>query len=164
MVSASATTATAASPWLPVIAAAVGAGAALIVGVLTQLWTGHRENARWSREREDRKDQWQREDQARRDQWQREDAQRWLQDRQQVYARLMAALDDWNVAVNQGMARRHTDALVGERSEYDSAEWNELSRAARAAEGLVELMAPESVRGLVRARCPAECRVSGPRS
>lgn len=82
--------------------------------------------------------------------WAHDETVRWLQDRQQAYARLMAALDDWDVAVNQGMARCHTDALVGERSAYDSAEWNELRRAARAAQGLVELMAPESVRGLAR--------------
>jgi hypothetical protein len=161
MVIASATTATAASPWLPVIAAAVGAGTALIVGVVTQLWTGHRENVRWSREQQDREDQWQREDQARRDQWQREredrqqqwqreDAQRWLQDRQQIYARLMAALDEWDVAVDNAVAQRHADALTGESREYDSTEWDELRRAARAAQGLVELMAPESVRGLAR--------------
>ena len=62
----------------------------------------------------------------------------------------MAALAEWDVAVNQGMARRRTDALVGEHSPYDSAEWDELRRAARAAQGLVELMAPESVRGLAR--------------
>ena len=98
------------------------------------------------------------------DQWQREDAQRWLQDRQQAYARLMAALDEWDVAVNQGMARRHTDALTGERSEYDPAEWKELRQAARAAQGLVELMAPESVRGRAspcwQGRRCSRCRVA----
>lgn len=53
------------SPWVPVLAAAVGAGAALVVGILTQLWTGRRENVRWSRERDDRKEQWRRERQDR---------------------------------------------------------------------------------------------------
>jgi hypothetical protein len=33
--------------------------------------------------------------------WAHDDAVRWLQDRQQAYARLMAALDDWDVAVNK---------------------------------------------------------------
>jgi hypothetical protein len=65
--SASAATGVTASPWVPVIAAAVGAGAALAVGILTQLLTGSRENLRWSREREDRKEQWQRERQDRLD-------------------------------------------------------------------------------------------------
>ncbi len=61
-----------ASPWVPVLAAAVGAGAAVVVGVLTQLWTGQRENIRWSREREDRRELWQRERQDRLDESLRE--------------------------------------------------------------------------------------------
>jgi hypothetical protein len=85
-----------------------------------------------------------------RQQWRRDEAVRWLQDRQQAYARLMAALDDWDVAVDKAVAQRHTDAVTGERREYDSAEWDELRRAARAAQGVVELMAPESVRGPAR--------------
>ena len=85
-----------------------------------------------------------------RQQWTHDEAARWLRDRQQAYARLMATLDDWDVVVNHGMARRHTDALVGERRAYASSEWNELRQAARTAQGLVELMAPESVRGLAR--------------
>lgn len=56
-----------ASPWVPVLAAAVGAGAALVVGILTQWWTGRRESVQWSREREDRKEQWERERQDRLD-------------------------------------------------------------------------------------------------
>jgi hypothetical protein len=56
------------SPWMPLLAAAVGAGAALIVGILTQLWTGHRENVRWTRERNEREAQWNRERQERQNQ------------------------------------------------------------------------------------------------
>jgi hypothetical protein len=63
----SAAAAATASPWVPVLAAVVGAGAALVVGILTQFWTGRRENIRWSREREDRKEQWGRERQDRLD-------------------------------------------------------------------------------------------------
>lgn len=85
-----------------------------------------------------------------RQRWTHDEAVRWLQDRQQAYGRLMGALDDWDVAVNQGVARRRIDALFGERRAYDSAEWNELRQAARTAHGVVELMAPESVRGLSR--------------
>lgn len=62
--SASAVTGTTASPWIPVLAAAVGATAALAVGLVTQLWTAHRENVRWSREAEERREQWQRERRA----------------------------------------------------------------------------------------------------
>jgi hypothetical protein len=62
----------------------------------------------------------------------------------------VTALDAWDVAANKAMAQRHTDALVGEPQEFDRAEWNELRQAARAAQGLVELMAPESVRGPAR--------------
>ena len=72
------TTATAtASPWIPVVAAAVGATAALVVGILTQFWTGQRENMRWLREQNDRKKQWARERKERKKQWQREDSFRW---------------------------------------------------------------------------------------
>jgi hypothetical protein len=60
------------SSWVPVIAAAVGAGSALIVGILTQLSAGHREDVRWSRERQDREEQWRRERQDREEQWGRE--------------------------------------------------------------------------------------------
>jgi hypothetical protein len=73
------------SPWPTLWAAAIGAGAALIVGILTQLWSGHLLRQQLDRAREDR-----------REQWQREDSLRWLQSRQQAYARLMAALTAWD--------------------------------------------------------------------
>ncbi len=85
-----------------------------------------------------------------RQQREHEKSVRWLQDRQQAYARLMAALAAWDVATNQGIAQRHTDRVIGERSEHDSSQWHELRRAAREEQGLVELMAPEFVRGRAR--------------
>ncbi len=92
--------------------------------------------------------------------WAHDERVRWLQDRQQAYARLMTALDDWDVAVDKAVAQRHTDAVTGGFREYDSAEWDELRRAARAAQGVVELMAPEWPANWIgpapaaRERCP----------
>jgi hypothetical protein len=157
--SASTTVAATPSPWFVVIAAAVGAGAALIVGILTQLWTGHRENVRWSREREDRDKQWEREGQARREQWgrerddrreqwQREDSLRWQQDRQRAYAGLMAALDEWDREMNSVVVDLKLAARLGERAEVEVDEIKRLGTVARQASALVQLMAPEAVRSL----------------
>jgi hypothetical protein len=129
--------------WVPLTTAAAGLVAGLAAGLAAAVWTqrrtDRREDVRWQRERDERQDQ-----------WRREDSLRWLQDRQQAYARLVAALDAWDVALTRAIAGRHTDALVGEQREFDKAEWNELSQAARSSQGLVELMAPESVRGRAR--------------
>jgi hypothetical protein len=116
------------SVWVPLVVAGVG----LLTTLAGVVYT------RWA----DRKD--------RRDQWRREDTQRWLPDRQEAYARLMAALAAWDASATQAIARRHTDAVVGERSAFDSAEWQKLRQATRDAQGLVELLAPESVRGIAR--------------
>lgn len=116
------------SIWVPL--AVAGAGFLTTLGGVVY--------TRWA----DRKD--------RREQWKREDTPRWLPDRQDAYARLMAALAAWDAATSQAIARRRSDAVVGKRSEFDSTEWQHLRRAYRDAEGLVELLAPESVRGIAR--------------
>lgn len=173
----SATVAATASPWVPVFAAAVGAGAALVVGVLTQLWTGHRENVRWSREREDRQKQWEREDQARQEQrrredqarqeewrrerddrqeqWQREDRLRWLQGKQAAYAGLIAGLDEWDHELGSARAARTVDAEFPDvqklwPQELDTAELKHRGKTARDALALVQFMAPKAVGGLAR--------------
>jgi signal transduction histidine kinase len=140
----SATAAIATVPlWVPLTTAGAGLVTGLAAGLAAAIWTqrrtDRREDVRWQRERGERQDQ-----------WQREDSLRWLQDRQVAYARLVTSLDAWDVAASKAIAQRHTDALVGELREFDRAEWNELRQAARAARGLVELMAPESVRGPAR--------------
>jgi hypothetical protein len=123
-----------------VIAAAVGAGAALIVGVLAQLWSGHRENVRWSREKEDREKLWQRERQDRQEQWQREDSLCWHQDRQQAYARLIAALNEWDNELRRAVAIRQNEAKFGEEREIDTTEIERRATAARETLPLVLFM------------------------
>jgi hypothetical protein len=142
--------ATTTNPWEPVLAAAVGAGAALIVGILTQLWTGHRENVRWDRERSERQNQWQREREDRQGQWRREDSQRWLQIRQQAYARLIADLHDWDDKLRPAVTRRKLDAEFGGRMEIDKTEAEQARRAAREDFALVQFMAPQELAGRAR--------------
>jgi hypothetical protein len=145
-----ATTATV-SAWVPVIAAAVGAGAALIVGVITQLWSGRRENQRWQRERDDRDAQWHRERQARQEQWEREDSLRWQQARQQAYAVFLSALDEWDTNLRSALASRKNDAALNDRTPLDAAAVDRTRRAAREQLPLVQFMAPKQTRGLARA-------------
>jgi hypothetical protein len=114
------------SIWVPLAVAALGIVATLGGVVLT----------RWADAR------------AQRDQWQHEQSVRWLQDRQQAYARLVAALDAWDVALITAIGERHDDDDAGERTDFEIAGWSELRNEARSAGALVELMAPDSVRGL----------------
>jgi hypothetical protein len=116
------------SVWVPLVTAAVGLLAGLGASILTQHWADRRENARWERE----------------------DSQRRLQDRQQVYARLMAALYAWDDELRRARADRNIGALLNERSELDTAELRRLRMAAREARALVDLMAPDSVRSLAK--------------
>jgi hypothetical protein len=122
------------SPWVPVIAASVGAAAALIVGVLTQLWSGRRERQQWERERKDRQQQ-----------WERERASRWLQDRQQTYARLLAALHEWDDFLTQAVTKRQTDLVIGEHTSLDKAGYDAAAKAVMETLPLVEFMASSSV-------------------
>jgi hypothetical protein len=129
--------------WVPLATAAAGLiggiGGGLAAAVWTQRKTREREDARWQREREDRADQWRHEDRL-----------RWLQDRQQVYARLLAALYEWDRWLLSGIETRRSDLKQGQRSELDTAERIRVSKAAREALPLVQFMAPESVRLLAR--------------
>ena len=154
------TTATAAaSPWIPVVAAAVGATAALVVGILTQFWTGQRENTRWFREQNDRKKQWARERKERKKQWQREDSFRWHQDRQQAYARLLTALDEWDRAIKPAMAALQTDPdTKGDKAKESMAELDRARRAAHEALGIVRFIGSTAVGELALATANAHDR------
>ena len=150
------------SPWVPVIAASLGAGAALFVGVLTQWGSSRREKQRWDREREDRQEQWlqeaksrrkqwQQERRARQEQWQREDSLRWHQELQQAYARLMAALDEWDRELLSVVTTRIRAARTNEPPEIEMEELTRLGETAGKASALVQLMAPETVGSLAEA-------------
>jgi hypothetical protein len=134
------TTAAAASPWVPVVAASVGAGAALIVGVLTQWWSTRRENQRWERERGERQKQ-----------WQREDSLRWHQDRQQTYSSFLSALFEWDGRLAAARAGRVNDAAVNTTTALDAGGFNLARRAAREQMTSVLLMAPKETRQLATA-------------
>jgi hypothetical protein len=129
--------------WIPLTAAAVGLiggiGGGLAAAVWTQRKTREREDARWQRERGDRGDQ-----------WRREDSLRWLQDRQQAYARLMAALYEWDGVLLSAVASRHNDLALKQRTELDTAERIRVSRTAREALPLVQFMAPDIIRSRAR--------------
>jgi hypothetical protein len=116
------------SVWVPLVTAAVGLLAGLGTSIVTQRRADSREDARWKRE----------------------DSQRRLQDRQEAYARLMAALYAWDDELRRARADRNVGALLNERSELDTAELRRLRMAAREARALVDLMAPDSVRSLAK--------------
>ncbi len=137
-------TATATVPlWVPLTTAAAGLVAGLVAGLGAAVWTqqrtDRREDVRWERERGDRQDQ-----------WRREDSLRWLQDRQQAYAKLIAALYEWDVVLRSAIANRKNDAALNERTELDTAEMWRARRVARVALPLVEFMAPQTVRSRAR--------------
>jgi hypothetical protein len=116
-----------------------GLGAGLGAAVWTQRETRRREDVRWQRERDDRRDQWRREDEL-----------RWLQDRQQAYARLMAALYEWDRVLLSAVASRQNDLALNRRTELDTAERTQVSKAAREALPLVQFMAPQTIRSRAR--------------
>jgi hypothetical protein len=123
--------------------------------ILTQRRTDRREDVRWKREQGERKDQWQRERDDRQEQWKREDSLRWLQDKQAAYARLIAALDEWDQELGSARAARTIDAEFREYQELwpkelDAAELKRRDKAAREALPLVQFMAPKAVGGLAR--------------
>jgi len=116
------------SVWVPLVTAAMGLLAGLGASILTQYWADRREDARWERD---------------------ESQRRW-QDRQQIYAHLMAALYAWDDELRRARADRNIGALLNERSELDTAELRRLRMAAREARALVDLMAPDSLRSLAK--------------
>jgi hypothetical protein len=138
------------NPWVPVIAAAVGAGAALIVGVITALTAGHRETVRWERERTAREKQWERERDERRDQWGREDSLRWVQTRQQAYAQLVADLRTWDSELLGLLTVLKLDKQFGTDTNIDKTEAEQAQHAARDALTLAEFLAPDPVAGQAR--------------
>ena len=127
------------SIWIPLATAAVGLLAGLATSIITQRRADSREDVRWKRE-----------GLARREQWEREDSQRRLQDRQQAYARLMAALYAWDDELRRARADPDIAVSLNDRSELDTAELRRLRAAAREARALVDLMAPEPVRELAK--------------
>lgn len=131
--------------WAPVAAAAVGAAAALGAAVLAQQRADRREDKRWAREREDRREQWERERQDRQEQWQREDSLRWLQDRQQAYARLLAALDEWDTRLRDAYGIRRRDAELNARTELDTSGIEHAGEAARSAIDSARFMGSKDV-------------------
>jgi hypothetical protein len=133
--------------WVTVVAASVGAGAAIIVGIITALATGHRENVRWGRERTERDRQWQRERDERRDQWEREDSLRWVQTRQEAYARLIADLRDWDSELLSALTVLKLNGQYGDDREIDKTGAEQAQSAARDAMTLAEFLAPNSVAG-----------------
>jgi hypothetical protein len=130
--------------WVPLMIAAVGLATTIGAAVLTQWWASRREDVRWGRERDDRQEQ-----------WKREDSLRWLQDRQQAYARLIAALDEWDHELGSARAALTIDAEFAEYEklwpkELDTAELKRRGKTARDALALVQFMAPKAVGGLAR--------------
>lgn len=123
--------------WVSLATAALGLVAGLAAAAWTQRRADRREDVRWERERDDRQDQ-----------WRREDSQRWLQHRQQAYARLIAALYEWDAVLRSAGASRKNDAALNERTELDTDALSAASRAAREALPLVQFMAPQAVRSL----------------
>ena len=125
-----------ASVWVPLVTAGIGLitglAAGLVSAILTRRWASADRVA-------DR---------------QREDQLRWQADRMQIYARLISALDDWDRVLRTAVARKKTAAVAGAAgADGPSLDANECDRV-RAAAGdqlaLVELMAPEDVRGRAR--------------
>ena len=144
----------AATVWVPLVAAGAGLvagiGAAMGAAIWAQRRTDFREDDRWRRERGDRQDQWERERDDRWDQWQREDSLRWRQERQQAYARLIAALYEWDDKLASARAARTDDANSGEQGEPDTAGLERSATAARQIVPLVQFMAPKTVGALAR--------------
>ena len=137
------------SVWVPLLiafvslfSAFVGAVVAVVVTVLTHL-------LRERREREQELLRWQREREERREQWGREDAERWRRDRMASYAELLVAVERWlDVArVEKPYPLTGRRAISREGEERLRRAHSEIDKAQIA----VELLAPESIRGRVRA-------------
>jgi hypothetical protein len=118
--------------WVPLVAAAAGVVAGLVTGlggaILTRRWGS----------------------QDRREQWLREDSQRWLKDRLQTYARLVSALDEWEGVIVTATVKRRVAAVAGDQPSFDAGAWDHARDATNDVLALVELTAPENVRGRAR--------------
>lgn len=118
--------------WVPLLTAGVG----LIAGLVSGLGGTILSQRRASKDRLD--------------QWQREDSLRWQQDRLRIYGQLISALDAWDAELRTATARRKVAAITGEPPSFNDDEWQRLRRATSDVLALVELMAPEEVRGTAR--------------
>jgi hypothetical protein len=126
-----------ASTWVPLVTAAAGLIAGLITGLGTTILT-----RRWASE-------------DRAAAWQREDSLRWQQDRLQVYARLISALEAWDAELRRVLDTRIAAGASDGPSPFDAAEWERHDRAVSEQLALVQLMAPEQVIGPARDCCIA---------
>jgi hypothetical protein len=117
--------------WVPLTIAVVGLATTVGAGLLAQWQASRREDRRWDRERE-----------ARREDWHREDSHRWLQDRRQVYARFIIALDAWTSEIG----RARSAVAVGNVEHYNEktpeGKLDDLQQATEEMLAEVELMGP----------------------
>ena len=138
------------SIWVPLVTAVLGLVTGLGTAFFTQRRADDREDVRWEREREDRLEQWRRERQDRLEQWRREDSQRWLKERQQAYARLIAALNDWENALVTLYKARWLDLGKEAPTEFDMTPIQRTRDAANEALVSVRFIAPKPVRDVAQ--------------
>ncbi|MCO1659394.1 hypothetical protein [Pseudonocardia humida] len=133
---------------VPVVAASFGALAALLGVALTQFATSRRETKQWQRQLAQDETRWERERQERQDQWDREDAARWERERYSAYADLLASVEKWIDAARS----EKPNPAVGRPyiTETGVARLDEAHEGIERSEEMVELLAPESLRGRVR--------------
>ncbi|WP_146167744.1 hypothetical protein [Micromonospora sp. MH33] len=100
--------------------------------------TGEHDNQRWEQEREERKEQWAREDES-----------RWHQERLAAYSTLLNNIERWIRLARHAKPRAYLGqrAISRENAELLEAAVDEIQNAAIT----VELLAPEPIRGRVRA-------------
>jgi hypothetical protein len=122
------------SIWIPLVTAALGLATGLGTAVFTQRQADGREDMRWKRERQERLEQ-----------WHREDSQRWLQERQQAYARLITALHEWELALEVLYRARWIHRKAQTRAEFDMTAIRSARDAADEALVSVRFIAPESL-------------------
>jgi hypothetical protein len=117
-----------ASTWVPLVTAGAGLIAGLAAGLVSTVLA-----RRWASE-------------DRRAAWQREDRLRWHADRLQVYARMIAALQAWDAALQRILERRKdAESAGGSPPSFDAAEWDRHSEAVLELIAQLRLMAPEQV-------------------
>jgi hypothetical protein len=138
------------SIWVPLVTAVLGLVTGLGTAFFTQQRADNRENVRWQWERQDRLEQWQRERQDRLEQWQREDSQRWLKERQQAYARLITALNEWESALETLYKARWRDLRKETPTEFDMTAVRRTRDAANEALVSVRFIAPKSLRDMAQ--------------
>jgi len=141
------------SIWVPLVTAVLGLVTGLGTAFFTQRRADNREDVRWQRERQDRLEQWQRERQDRLEQWQREDSQRWLKERQQAYARLITALNEWENALETLYEARWRDRRNETPTEFDMTVIRSARDAANEALVSVRFIASKPLRDMAEFAC-----------